>query len=338
MKIVIDARSIEKGSFGIARYTFGLISALIETDKKNKYLLLVNSKRLEKLVEGHDNFSLYEIRSKWLGLFEQFEIPWVLSKINPDIFHATSFVVPFFVSCKLVISILDMIHLVFPKQYSFWHRLYYKVVLRRAAKKSSKIITISESSKKDIVKYFNISPDKIRVTYIAASSKFYQLSELEKPQEPYVLLIGSNKPYKNISMATRAFNNLKDKGMISHILIIAGGIGVKKVSDSKMNKLYNGADLFVFPSLYEGFGLPALEAMACGTPVITSNVSSMPEVVCDSALLIDPNDQKALEEAIFLILSNKELSQKLAKKGIERAENFSWNKCAEETLEVYNNN
>src|SRR3989339_2142978 len=314
LKIVIDARPAEKESFGIARYAYELIKALQKIDNVNDYILLVNSDRLSGLIRENENFHLYKISSKWMGFAEQFELPLVLLKIKPDLFHATSSVVPYFVPCKTIISIMDLIHLKFPLDYSWFHRLYYRIIIGKAVSKAKKIITISNSSKKDIIGRYKVDPKKIIVTYLSASSDFYPLDNNLKEQysrqyklpDPYILTVGSEKPHKNIISTVMAFKILKEKFNIKHKLIIIGRVDDQVngyieaflrnavvvrtgIDTNELNVLYNFADIFVFPSLYEGFGLPVLEAMACQTPVISSNISSIPEIVGEAGILINPS-------------------------------------------------
>jgi len=229
---------------------------------------------------------------------------------------------------------------------------------------ADQIIAISNSTKQDLIRYFQVPEEKITVTHLAADECFQPLP-FDKVQVfrekygldfPFILYVGTLEPRKNLPTLIKAFYYLKKKN-IHHKLVIAGGKGWKydpifqTISDLNLIKdihftgyvpkedlplLYNAADAFVYPSLYEGFGLPPLEAMACGCPVITSNTSSLPEVVGDAGIMINPCDYDKLAEAIDNIISDTDLKIQFSKMGQVRAAQFSWNKCAEETLKIYN--
>jgi len=359
VRIVIDARPAEKEAFGIARYVFDLIKALIAYDKENRYFLLVNSDKLLFLVKENKNFSLYKISSKWKGLKEQVEIPSALLRIKPDVFHATSFVIPYFLPCKTVISILDLIHQRFPENYSLFHRLYFNYFISNIVRRAKKIITISEFSKQDILRKYKLIGNKVKVTYLANSSDFYFIKDKKGLQlhnglrEPFILSIGSEKPHKNIINTIKAFKLLKEKYSIKHKLVVVGKLNEevksaiisygfqsdiilkRNISSNELNILYNLSDVFVFPTKYEGFGLPILEAMAAGTPVVTSNISSVPEVAGNAGLLVDPENVEEIAEGIYRIIQDPLLREIMIRKGFDRVKNFSWQKCAAQTLEVY---
>ena len=230
-------------------------------------------------------------------------------------------------------------------------------------KRSDKIIAVSYSTKQDLMNYFKISDNKIKVIYEAADQIFQPLSS-EKVQHfkdkydlnyQYILYVGTLEPRKNIPLIIKAFYILNKEGF-QHKLVIAGKKGWKYktiyqlidklnlqkevifigfIPDNDLPALYNAANLFVYPSLYEGFGLPPLEAMSCGCPVITSNISSLPEVVGDAGIMIDPYSVDELYEAMHKVLINEIVRKDMIKKGLERSQMFSWTKTAEETLKIY---
>jgi len=233
----------------------------------------------------------------------------------------------------------------------------------RTLKTADKIITVSNSTKNDLMNHFNIPKEKIRVIFEAADEKFKSLNNKETKEVkykyhlnfPFILYVGGLAVHKNIPALIKAFYKVKKKG-IQHKLVITGTkrwkykeifetidkldlqndvVFTGYVSDEDLPALYNAADLFVYPSIYEGFGLPPLEAMACGTPVITSNTSSLPEVVGDAGIMVDPYDVNGLADAMHEVLANEGLRANMIKNGLERAKMFSWEKCARETLKVY---
>jgi glycosyltransferase involved in cell wall biosynthesis len=227
--------------------------------------------------------------------------------------------------------------------------------------RADKIITVSQNTKDDLVEMFNYNPNKIKVIYNGVDSSYKLIdnkkliSEINNKYntgENFLLYVGNIKPHKNIPVLLKALSNIDKQNKLvivgkrdkayDEIFDIIDQNNLKDriiftgfVPDEDLILLYNAAALFVYPSLYEGFGLPPLEAMACGTPVITSNVSSLPEVVGDAAITVDPHNIKELSKKINKILSNKDLQNKMIQRGIERAKQFTWDKTARETIKVY---
>ncbi len=236
----------------------------------------------------------------------------------------------------------------------------------RGLKKADRIITISEYSKSEIIKHVGYPEDQINIASPAVDHSSYYVKrdrEIVKKlgiseNEKVILYVGSEQPRKNVPFLLEAISELKKRlpdikllkigtpqvpGVREKLLKLTETLGIEKevifvgyVSEKDLTKYYNAADLFVFPSLYEGFGLPPLEAMACGTPVITSNLTSLPEVVGDSAFTIDPYDVNAFAEAMYNLLTDEKLREKMVNKGLKRAHLFNWEKSAEETFKVYN--
>ena len=354
MKIGIDARMIE--SSGIGTYIKNLV-CLLPKISRDEYVLFGSRSKLEKY-----NLPVIEADFPIYGVKEQIFFPRIIKKEKLDLFHATHYTIPVMYFGKMVVSVHDLIHLVYPEYLSSKPAYYYaKFMMASACRKAKKIITISENTKKDIIKYFHIEPSKIEITYPAVSDDFnpsQAKSEImKKKYGEYILYVGAIRPHKNILRLLDAFNKLKKEKKIKHKLILIGKGKIpyiydvrKKISDfslanevlimeeieqDKLIDFYCGADLFVFPSLYEGFGLPPLEAMVCGCPVVCSNNSSLPEVVGDAALLVNPYNVNEITDAIYKILTNEKLKNNLVKKGFERAKMFSWKKMTEETLKIY---
>ena len=283
----------------------------------------------------------------------------------PDIFHGTNFnVFPYQKSLK-VITLYDLTFLRYP-EYVDRVVANYTPRVKQCLQWTDLVITISESTKQDAINYLQISPEKIHVTPLA--SRYYpNYLSVEKQEQikqsceynfnqPYILFISTIEPRKNITALITAFNYLKQKYKIEHNLVLIGKKGwryepifqaiaestyqnyiyhLDYLSDDLVALFYTLAEVFVYPSHYEGFGLPVLEAMKLGTPVITANSSSLPEVVGDAGLLINPDDPIELAEAILQVISNSQLQQDLIIKGQKRAEKFSWHKTAKETLKAY---
>ncbi|MBU1626489.1 glycosyltransferase family 4 protein, partial [bacterium] len=358
---VIDARMVSDQSFGIDRYVCNLVKNLAEIDIENKYTILVQNDILHRSI-SNANFELKYTQIKWLSPQEQVRLPLLLKKIRPDVFHAPSFVAPWFPVCKTILTIHDLIHLLFPEHYGLKQRIYYKFFIKRLISSAFKVITDSISTRNDLVAHYGIDQAKIKVIYLAADSIFRPLPEVDRIDrfkktnglpEKFILYVGNRKKHKNVRTLFEAFRIFKKNDQAGYSLVISGtkdestikqakDLGIEDwlvyagdVKDEALPLLYNAACLFVFPSLYEGFGFPPLEAMACGIPVIASNASSLPEVVGEAGITINPCDVNALSRAISKVLASKELQKNMRQMALDRAKMFSWAKCAKETLAVY---
>lgn len=303
---------------------------------------------------------------------EQYSLRRQIKKDRPDLFHAPCLTAPVLLDLPLVVTIHDMIWY-YPDRYSGNRlslgkrglmRWYYQTVPKVAARRANAVITVSEAARQSILKYLRIDEDRIFVTHEAASSIFRPLEDcraehiLAKYQlrSNFILGIGSADPRKNIktlirayallpeplrqtyqlaiiynhkSLASASFQEAEHLGILNHVLFL------EEVSDQDLVHLYNMASLFVFPSLEEGFGLPPLEAMACGTPVLAANNSSIPEIVGDAALQFSAENVRELTDLISNVLTNLNLQQDMKKRGIDQAATFSWRNCALETLKIY---
>ena len=304
---------------------------------------------------------------------EQIQLPRQAAKDKIELFHFPCLTAPLNLDCPKVITVHDMIW-AFPERFSQNGRFsikrklmewYNYLVPTYAIKRASAIITVSHVAQKSIVEYLDFPLDKIHVTWEAARSSFTQITDqqcLEAVRNKYrlhskfILAIGSADPRKNISTLVRAYSMLPNKFREEYQLAIVwahshladdmskqvNGLGVEgkvrfleNVTNEDLTLLYNSASLFVFPSLYEGFGLPLLEAMACGAPVIAANTSSIPEVAGDAVLLFEATEPKGIAETITNVLDNDTVRLNLVQKGFQRNSIFSWEKCAGETLSVY---
>ncbi|MFZ2538174.1 MAG: glycosyltransferase family 1 protein [Oscillospiraceae bacterium] len=279
--------------------------------------------------------------------------------INNGICHRTANLgVPFLCLGRYIVTIHDIIPLIFPKQYlpNKIRRIWFTVRQIWTAKMAKIIIADSMATKNDLVNRLNINENKIKVIYIGIDSIYKPSNDLqiqlmkEKYNiiTPYILGMGGTEFRKNANGLIDAFKSLKEKYGIPHKLVIIGKQwNNKDFSNDKdiiftgfadtedLPHLYSEADVFVFPSLYEGFGMPILEAQACGTPVVTSNVSSMPEVAGDSASLVNPNDVNDIANGIYSILSNEKLKEDLIRKGFDNIKRFSWEKSVQELIRIY---
>ncbi|MGL5086442.1 MAG: glycosyltransferase family 4 protein [Clostridium sp.] len=368
MKISIDARGINlyKGT-GIGTYTENLTRELLNIDKNNDYTLFWNGKDYENFKTPNSKIIFSSNRHG--GFYENFYIPNYISNNNIDLHHIPQNGMGLNEGYKTnsIITLHDLIPYTMPETVG---RKYLENFLREMPKildTAKGIITVSEYSKNDILKFFNGYPeDKIFVTPLAANANFKPIekdfckSYIQQNfniNTPYILYIGGFSTRKNVRELIMSFSKIYSSLKTPYTLILGGSVkdeGKKLVSlveslnmqdniiftgyldETILPILYSGADAFVYPSLYEGFGLPPLEAMSCKTAVITSNLTSIPEVTGDSAILIDPFDSESLSSKLFYLLDNENFRDNLALKGYEKSLNFSWKNTATKTLTAYN--
>jgi glycosyltransferase involved in cell wall biosynthesis len=360
MKIGIETTATKINRAGTGVYVSNLISSLQKIDTWNTYKhFFVNHRRdTEKTKTILSRFETLYRDILWTHIL----FPRQVYRSGVDILHMPANVIPLFLPCPTVVTILDTTILQTPHNFTFWHRNYSKVFIPLSVRRSSLILTISEHSKNDIVRQFAIPHDKVVVTYLAASERFQpvansevsatkQLYDLDK----YILTVGTLEPRKNIIRLLQAFKKLRERGFAGKLIHVGPKgwlfddilaeierlelresvrfLGLVPLDD--LVRLYNAALMFVYPSLYEGFGLPPLEAMACGCPVVTSNTSSFPEVVGLAALMVDPYDVSQIADAMLRVIEDRVFATSMREQGLERARLFSWRRCAQETVAAY---
>ena len=363
MKIGIDAKYIYTNKAGTGRYINNLLSHVKKIDNVNLYVELHPSSQSE--IKKTNNF-LSRITNGFGEFIRcQLMLPLRTKSLGIDILHSPTFISPIITGCPVILTIYDLNHILYPETFEPLYRQYLNLLLPICAKRATKIITTSESSRKDIIGNLHVGEDKVEVIYGAASPIFGRLdtennfqSVLKKfrIRTPYILNVGTLEPRKNISGLLKAFSMLKERKSIPHKLVIVGEKGWRHkiifkaisslnlqdeviftsyISDEELMILYNKCNVFVYPSLYEGFGLPPLEAMTCGAPVITSNTSSLPEVVGNAGIMINPDNTEELCETIYTVIENNSLMENMRKKSLERAKLFSWEKSARQLLKIY---
>ena len=364
MRIGIDARKLH--DFGIGTYIQNLLRELAKIDRQNEYVLFTRPRDVSVAASLGENFRAVPNRSAHYSIGEQISIPLAVKREHLDLFHAAHYVLPALTPSKTVVTIHDCIHLMFPEYLP--HHLgyaYARAALYTAAHKSDRIFTVSEQSKRDILKFFKVPPEKIVVTpnaiderviappteeHVTQTRERYQLSH------SYLLYVGNIMPHKNLERLIEAFHLVRTQGRSELELLIIGAEISKLqalrravhrydihryvrflgyVPDETLAVLYRLASVFVFPSLYEGFGLPPLEAMASGTPVVTSNVSSLPEVVGDAAILVDPYSAQAIADGILKVLRSTHLRDDLRRRGLKRSQEYSWARSVQRVREIY---
>lgn len=370
MQIAFDARIAYYTSAGIGQYAIHLAQALTRLDDANRYVLLQHRKDRRRLVEGphvqrQPIFTPSHHRMEQDLLAAEFMLRPALRRLNIDLWHSTDFIPPLRVhGFKSVITVHDLAFLRWPHFLTEDSARYYGQV-DAAVERADHIIAVSESTKNDLVKLLGAPRNKITVVHEAADPIYRPMPRAEAlaslrgkyplPDE-FILFVSTIEPRKNIATLLKAYRRLLDSYKASAGLVLAGATGwlsdqifdmveqlglqrqvtfLGRVQNGDLVYLYNLALCLAHPAHYEGFGLTPLEAMSCGTPVVVSNVSSLPEVVGDAALLIDPNSDEELAVALQRMLSDDALRAALRTKGLARARTFSWERAAAETLAVY---
>ena len=366
MKIGIDARMYSSSFTGIGRYTHELIKHLVRIDKDNTYVIFLNEKEFEHFSIEAANITKVQVDAPHYSVKEQTVFLKEILKHKIDLMHFTHFNAPLLYNKPFVVTIHDLTPSFYKgkKRVNPLERMGYNIVVKNSIKKSKHIIAVSENTKKDIQKLFQIPAEKISVIYEAVGEEFKQVQDQESLKQtkqkyslsrPFLLYTGVWRDHKNVTGLIKAFGELRKQDQDIDLVItgkedpyypevkeLPKQLGVEKfvrlvgfVSEQELIDLYNLATLFVFPSLYEGFGLPVLESMACGTPVVASNVSSIPEVCGEACMLFNPEDTNDMANKIQQVLQDKELQEKMIEQGFTNLKKFSWGKMVQETLQVY---
>jgi glycosyltransferase involved in cell wall biosynthesis len=364
MRIAIDARKLH--DFGIGTYVQNLLRQLARLDADSEYVLFCRKEDRDALDALGANFRTIVDSTSPYSVREQFSIPARLTSERVDVYHSPHYVLPPLVRCKSVVTIHDCIHLMFPQYLpNRFAYAYAKTFMWWAAHRSARVLTVSEASKRDILHYFNIPDEKVTVIHNGLDERYrvpppdaeiYRVRERFQLDEKFVLYAGNVKPHKNVERLIEAFHILHTSGF-AHLKLLIIGNDISKyatlrraihthdlhkyvrflgfVPDETLAALYRLAAVFVFPSLYEGFGFPPLEAMAAGTPVVASNISSLPEVLGDAAMLVDPYDANALADSIRRVLVDDELRRELSVKGLKKVQEYSWEEAARRVRRIY---
>jgi len=366
MRIALDIRKLN--DFGIGTYIRNLSLNLAKIDRENSYFLVGHSRDAADLGPLPPNFSFILAPTQQSSFWNEVVLPFLLRKNRIQILHTPHYDPPFFLPCKSIITIHDCVHILFPSSKDGYGRA--KKATRRAVKRSCHIFTVSEATQRDLIRLFALPEEKISVVYNAIDERAVLTNNLEEQKkvleryqvhDPFLLYAGNIKPHKNLERLIEAFSVLKgelkeDERWKNLKLVIIGDelsksqilrrtvmrSGVQHdvrffgfVPYETLRVFYKSAEVFVFPSLYEGFGLPPLEAMSNGTPVLTSNVSSLPEVLEDAALFVNPENVFEICKGIKHLLFDAPLRAELVEKGLEQSRKYSWSKCAKLVLETY---
>jgi len=367
LHIAIDAHSVGTGLGGNETYAASLIEALAEIDRDNRYTLYVTKKAaVERFANRWPNVSLRLTLPHTPLVRIPLTLTVELRRRPVDILHV-QYTAPPFTPCPVVNTIHDLSFEHLPETFKrrSWRQM--RLTIRRSAQTAAHIITDSNYSRDDIVKTYGLDPDGVTATPLAASNRFHPVTdqnELNRVQEKYgidgdyILTVGSIQPRKNMPRLIRAFAALCRESSEGQMptLVVAGKrawlyeetleaadnsivreriLFTGYVPDKDLPALYSAARCFVYPSYFEGFGIPALEAMRCGTPTITGNRTCFPEIIGDAGLLVDPFDEQAIINGLKAILADEKLREQLKEKGMRRAALYDWKKTALQTLAVY---
>lgn len=365
LRIGIDVTALPPQPFGAANYIINLAQALLRIDTTNEYVIFTKPAHAALFDSSCAQIIQSALPSLFLRLvWEQTVLPILVRRHQLDVLHSPHYTMPIAKPCRSVVTIHDLTFFLYPEMHLFHKRLFFRTMMRVATRHADALIAISHSTRADMLRILRASPDKIQVIHYGVGSHFRPINDSGildafchryRLPRPFIVYVGNFEPRKNLPTLVRAFAHLVRDGM-PHALVLTGTRGWKDkpiftavkeldlfaqvhfpgyIPQSELPMLYNAADLFVYPSLYEGFGLPVLEAMACGVPVVTSDIASMPEVTGDAAILIPPQDTDALADAMKSILTDSARRATLSAKGLARAREFSWERTAQSTLSVY---
>lgn len=366
MRIALDAIPLVAAKTGIGHYTDALAQSLARLHTDHEYVLLSPFDFPFEATNGHPknlNKHFFPVRSVfrkwWLA-----GLPAMLQISPMDLFHGTNYCIPVYAPCPTVVTIHDLSLFTQPHTHEAANVARGKRRMPLMARRATAIIAPSEWTKRETIEHLGIRPEKIRVIHEAARDELSPLAPdqcqpvLDRHQirRPYLLYVGTIEPRKNLLTLIRAYDDLVRTTEHKPQLVLAGGRGwlcdevfelVERlklgdqvrftgyVDDADLPALYSAAQAFLYPSLYEGFGLPPLEAMACGAPVVASNASSLPEVVGEAGLTHDPNDAQALTRAVASLLDDASRRDHFIRAGFKQASRFSWDRAARETQSLY---
>jgi glycosyltransferase involved in cell wall biosynthesis len=356
-------------SAGISWYIYHLLEHLPASSDEFRYTAFTGERKWEPAHGMGAAWTRWPTRRPMVRIaWEQVLQPFALASRGVDLVHSLAYVLPAAWSGPSVVTILDLSFVLFPERFRPWNRYYLKLFTRLSARRADRVIAISENTSRDAMRLLGLDERKVQVIYCGVDAAFHPLDtrDIEAYRraqglpEQFILFVGTIEPRKNIAGVIDAYGYLSRQWRPSAgkmpDLVIAGARGwyyeevYRKVEQlglashvhftgyapaEHLPLLYNAAEAFVYPSLYEGFGLPVLEAMACGAAVVTSNTSSLPEVIGDAGLTVDPHDSEQIGDAILQVLTDRELREHMRARAMERAASFTWARTAQETVAVY---
>lgn len=366
MRIAIDAHSVGNKLGGNESYAKNLIEALAQIDKVNQYTIFVTKREArERFSNRWPNFQVRSTPPHTPFVRIPLTLSAELRRNRVDVLHV-QFTAPPFSPCPVVVSIHDLSFEHLPQTFKRRSRMQLRLTVRRSARNAAQVIALSEHARADLIATYNLQPEKVNVVPLAAPDAFAPVrddNELQRVRQiygidrDYILSVGSIQPRKNLRRLIEAYYLLRQQqpeGKLPQLVLVGknawlydetlqslkdrdlGSIVLTGyVPEADLPALYSGALCFIYPSYFEGFGLPPLEAMKCGAPVIVGNKTSLPEVVGDAALMIDPFDVGAIAAAIQRVITDSDFRSELRVKGMQRAKQFDWKETARRTLAVY---
>ena len=365
--IGIDARFYGSVGKGLGRYAQEVIDHLLTLDRDNHYVIFLTKDNIDLFITDNPRVKKVLADVPWYGWAEQLKMPGIIAREKLDLVHYLHFNVPYFARTPFVVTVHDLILYRYPTVrastlsplYYWIKNLAYRLIISSAVRRALQIIAVSEFTKQDIIKQFKIAPEKVTVTYegVSTFAKGQEASGGHTAQTgitgPYLLYVGNAYPHKNLDWLIDSLAEFKLAGLK---LVLVGRedffykrlkeLAASKehsenvvflgfVPDGQLKQLYHEALAYVFPSLYEGFGLPPLEAMALSCPVLSANTSCLPEVLGDAAIYFDPHDKQSLLSAILRVKEDEALRRQLIARGLAHSAKFKWQDCAEQTLAIY---
>jgi glycosyltransferase involved in cell wall biosynthesis len=365
MRIGINGRFLAAKRTGVQRAAYNLIKALVRVDHVNEYYLFTSADQASNSDWNFPNVTVIasnirEGENSRNHLWEQFVLPRLAMRHKIDILHSPANLAPLLYRGKSIVHIHDLCFVVNPQWFSFSFRTLYNFVIPRLARRAAKVITNSNNSRNDLLQFCNLPAERVSQVYWAVDDLFTSKDRADTAPtdwnlNDYILYVGSLEPRKNIGTLLEAYELMRSRNPeLKPKLVLIGGesplfaevrLKVKKfkddilfkgfVNDDMLRAFYRRASLFVYPSLYEGFGLPPLEAMASGVPVVTTLTSSLPEVVGDAAMMVSPYNVEQLAETMANVLTKPDLRRDMITKGKEQVRKFNWYRVARNTLAVY---
>jgi len=365
MRIGINVSWVGVQAAGVETYLRNLVRGLVAIDKTAHYVLLSTHAIPDDLLAGAGNIESLLVQPSTSRLHVPFVFSRAIASAHLDLVHEQTSA-PFLFGAPLVVTIHDLYHEHYPQHVRAAQLMRMRLFMPLTAHRAAAIITDSRFSQADIIKRYRVAPEKVVVAYLAPDPMYQPLRDAARlaavrarygTGERFLLFVGALKPNKNLKRVVEAYVRLRRADALRHRLVLVGPkaawmnddiftvaraagytddvILTGYIPDEDVVSLYNAAEVFVHPSLFEGFGLPPLEAMACGTPVITSNTTALPEVVGEAAVQVDPLDVEALAGALARVTGDAGLRGELRARGLERAGQFTWEKTARQTLRVY---
>lgn len=375
LRVGIDARFYGPLGKGLGRYTQEVIDNVLALDKINEYVIFLNHENYEELKINNPKVTKVLADVRWYTLKEQLVMPRLIKQARLDLIHFPHFNVPFFCATPFVVTIHDLILTKFPTMRAstlgpllyFIKNIFYRLIIKRAVRRAKKIIAVSNYTKQDIINQFSVEPNKVLVTLEGvatlsgkADTIFTKNLSTKKTLtnycilEPYLLYIGNAYPHKNLESLVRVFINLRRQIPAMKLVLVGksdyfydrlkdyvkalrakGIIFPGYVPDRDLDILFKRALAYVFPSKYEGFGLPPLEAMARGCPVVSSQATCLPEILGQAALYFDPANEADMYASLLTIIKNDKLRQELVSRGYEQVKKYNWQICAQQTKKIY---